>query len=73
MMNGFHITATHGCEFEAQPVQDYDPEIEAPFRLVRANGRPPFRGRACRLFQNKPNLRRLTPSDTHSNSCRTPV
>jgi hypothetical protein len=48
------IKAANGWEFEVQPIQD-NSEMEVPFRLVRANGRPPYNGQAFRLFRNKPN------------------
>ena len=48
------ITARNGWEFEVQGLTEGFEKEEAPFRLVRTNGRPPFRGRAYRLLRNKP-------------------
>jgi hypothetical protein len=49
------IRAKNGWEFEVQAIHDNAPDMEAPFRLVRVNGRPPFKGRAYRLIKNQRN------------------
>jgi hypothetical protein len=48
------LRAPNGWEFEVQKITSAldVSEMEAPFRLVRINGRPPFKGRAYRLVKN---------------------
>lgn len=53
-------TVTHprnGWMFTVQPLVtgQFDPELEAPFRLVRANGKGQHREKAYRLMRNRRN------------------
>ena len=55
MVNNAQITTSNGWQFEAQPFTPEHPDIEAPFKLVRINGRAPFKGRVYRLWRNSKN------------------
>lgn len=55
MVNNAQITTRNGWQFEAQPFTPEHPDIEAPFKLVRINGRAPFKGRVYRLWRNSKN------------------
>ena len=55
IVNNPQITTRNGWQFEAQPFTPEHPDIEAPFKLVRINGRAPFKGRVYRLWRNSKN------------------
>jgi hypothetical protein len=55
IVNNSQITTRNGWQFEAQPFTPEHPDIEAPFKLVRINGRAPFKGRVYRLWRNSKN------------------
>jgi len=55
IVNNPQITTRNGWQFEAQPFTAEHPDIEAPFKLVRINGRAPFKGRVYRLWRNSKN------------------
>ena len=55
MVNNAQITTRNGWQFEAQPFTPEHPDFEAPFKLVRINGRAPFKGRVYRLWRNSKN------------------
>lgn len=55
IVNNPLITARNDWQFEVQPFTPEHPDIEAPFKLIRINGRSPFKGRVYRLWRNSKN------------------